>query len=671
MNALLPIFFLLLSIPLLAQDTPDPYAWLEDVHSPQTRKWLREQEKACTSVLDRMRRKELGFTNLNRYSYTKFDLPAPEGKGFYKLMYNRLGRPPVLYRQRDLRHEPRVIFDPDLVSSRDKLVVSDFEESANGAYLAVSYGRNGSDWQEVSVVRTKNGTLTGDHLNNVKFSRLAWFGDGFFYLSYPRRGEFVSEGTPTLLYHSLGETQTDDLKVFGRQVNALVELDFKVTPTEEFLIIEETLDDEVISYYYADLRQGDIRLQPLLPRLNATLDVVANFGDTLVFLTNHGSGPNTVNWLTPDRPTEWHPLLPPVEEANLDWCRYIAGKLVCDYRNFLTHTVVFYSPTGEVEHTLAFDEGYSIGGFSAEGTSNSVVFYYGNYFTPPIVHALDLDTYITTLVDETKVTFRAEDFVVRTVEYPSSDGTAVPLTLVSRKDIRRDGSNPTLLKTYGGFGSVHEPHFDPGLVYFLEAGGVFAYAHVRGEGTLGNTWARAGRRTKKQNGIDDLIAAAEYLIREDYTDASHLGITGASHGGLMVGAALVQRPELFRAAVPIVGVFDMLNFEKYTVGVFHRDEFGSVEDLEEATYLRAYSPYHNVRPGVNYPTTLVLTSAGDNRVPPFHSYKFAARLQDNPGQENPILLRVEDRAGHYGANTLDGELFESADIYSFLLNVLR
>lgn len=275
------------------------------------------------------------------------------------------------------------------------------------------------------------------------------------------------------------------------------------------------------------------------------------------------------------------------------------------------------------------------------------------------------------IFDYTNVNFAVEDYMVITREYSSKDGTKVPITIVFKKDILRNGKNPTLLESYGGFGSIHEPHFDPALVYFLSKGGVYAYAHVRGEGTLGREWSLQGKRLNKQKTFDDFIAAAEYLIKENYTSPSKLAITGGSNGGLLIGAAMVQRPELFKLAIPVVGVYDMLRFEKFTVGVFHIREYGTVNNKNDFKNLLSYSPLHNIKPGINYPTTLIMTSDNDVRVPPFHSYKFAAKLQNNPGQKNQILLRVEKNAGHNGATSIFGEQEEQADMYGFILNTLE
>jgi prolyl oligopeptidase len=312
-------------------------------------------------------------------------------------------------------------------------------------------------------------------------------------------------------------------------------------------------------------------------------------------------------------------------------------------------------------------DGYSIGGFDGSKNDDELFFYIQTYFFPPVVYRMDLKTYKYELLETTETTYDVKEYTIEIKEYVSKDNVKIPITLVYKKGIKLDGSNPTLLESYGGFGISESAHFDPALVYFLSQGGVFAYAHVRGEGTFGLNWANEGKRLKKQNTINDFIAAAEYLIKEKYTSANHLAITGGSHGGLLVGAAMVQRPDLFKIVIPVVGVFDMLRFEKFTVGVFHINEFGTIKKEEDFRNILSYSPIHNIKAGVNYPTTLVMTSDNDERVPPFNSYKFVAQLQKNLGQKNPIFLRVEKQAGHYGGGTLD----EKADFYGLLLNVLK
>lgn len=651
-------------------DEKDPYSWLEAVNSKTVRKWKKDQNKASEAFLEKANRKEKGYGNINRYSYVDFELPRLEGNNYYKMMYRRLGEPLSLYIQDDSDAREELLLSPDEISLVDEINIDSFEESIDGKHLAIVYGRNGSDWKEVRVKRLRGGLLLKDHIEHVKFSGVAWDREGFYYLKYPFNDQFDAERNPKLMYHRLGTDQEEDQVLFARKSASLIEMDFEVTPSGDYLILNERIDNGLFNSYYIDTKAPSKTIKPLLPKLTGRIHVIDNREDALIFTTSHAGGANSVLTLGLNDPTDWSMLIPAFGETALDWARLISGKIVCQYRDKLSYFVLIFNKSGELGKRIDFDESYSVGGFD-EGNREECFFYYSNYFTPPIVYRLNMTNYEMELVSKTKLTFDVDKFKVINVEYPSTGGVAVPLTIVARKDVKLNGKNPLVLKTYGGFGLVHSPAFDEGVVFFLERGGVFAYAHIRGEGTKGDPWAQAGKRENKVNSVSDYIRAAEYLIDKGYTSPEHLGITGASHGGLMVGAAMTTRPELYRAAVPVVGVFDMVNFEKYTVGVFHKDEFGTAENEKDLDLLRSYSPYHNIKPGVNYPTSLIITSENDDRVPPFHSYKFAAKLQSNPGQENPVLLRIEENAGHYGASSIDGSLQSTAYLYSFFLNVLR
>jgi len=328
-------------------------------------------------------------------------------------------------------------------------------------------------------------------------------------------------------------------------------------------------------------------------------------------------------------------------------------------------TILDYS--GKVKYNLELPNATSAHLRSLGRESNSLYIYYSSYTIPPIVYELDLTTFEKKLVKKTSVHFDFTKYELKEIEYPSNDGKMVPMTIVCKKDTKFDGTNPTLLSAYGGFGIISAPSFDAGVVYFIEQGGVYAFAHIRGGGYKGKAWTDGGKGENKQQSFDDFIAAAEYLIDEKHTSAENLAITGGSNGGLVVAVAAIQRPDLFKVVVPDVAALDMLRFEKFTIGGNHLDEYGTTTDSSSFTNLLAYSPYHNIKPDVNYPTMLITTSANDDRVPPFHSYKFAAALQNRPAQTNPILLKVQKQAGHQGAITIKETFDELIDFYGFIL----
>lgn len=679
LTKILLILFVIISGTIHAQNDQlyltDENRWLEETEDKAVKKWIDKQNETTEKYLRKARYRQLGINSIGKYGYINYNWPSPEGDKYYKILYNSGGYSAGLYTMNKINSNPLLLVNPRDISRDERIDISSYKTSPDGKYLAVYFGRNGSDWKEIKVKKLNAPGYIKDHIVDIKFSGVEWDNEGFYYVTYPRKGKFDAEGRPRLMYHKLKTDQKEDEVVFERNTDKLLKLDFQVTKSKDFLIVSESINyGETQNYYYKDLRVEDSPLLPLLPKLNATLNVIANIGDTLIFTTGQQAGNGSVNFMNVNDPLAWKTLIPKPggERKKLLWCRLISGKLVCHYwKDMQQFMIDVYDFSGNKLYGVEFQKGYRVSGFSDNGNQDECVFSMQNYFTPPVVYRMDMNTFETELIKKTEVTFDVEEYESKIVEYPAKDGVMIPLTIVHKKGLELNSANPTLLKTYGGFGQTHLPSFSKGLVYFMENGGIFAYAHVRGEGIKGPAWARAGKREGKLTSISDFISAAEYLIAEKYTSPANLGIVGASNGGMMVGAAMTQRPELFKAAVPIVGVHDMLDFVNYTTGVFYKEEYGFVDNPSDAKVLRSYSPYHNIKKGVNYPTTMVMTSENDIRVPPFHSYKFASRLQNNPGQTNQILLRVEKMAGHDGANSyLDG-VFETADMYAFLLNELK
>ena len=649
----------------------DQYRWLEDLNAAETKSWIKDQKKATQKALFKIRNKEKAFSSINKYSYTEVDLPIKEGKHFYKLMYYQLNTPPGLFIQNSINDEPFRIFSPDQISIKDEIIISDYEESNDGKYLALSYGRNGSDWKEIKVKKIKGGYLK-DHLIDVKFSQIEWKDDGFFYLKYPHNEKFSKDLNPELLYHKLHTEQEEDQVIFRRKAKQTLEIGFDLTPSQDYLFIKEHNDlTGTRNIFIKDLSEFENPIRPLLMKFENDVKILANRGDTIIAQTNHINKNQSIVYFTIQDPYTWNLLIPSYNDALLVYSKIMNNQIICKYQIATKTKLIFYDLYGNILHALDFPEGYNVGGFNGNSSDTEAIYYYTSYFLPPIVKKINLNDFTTELIQKTGVTFDIEDFEIESTSYTSFDGKQVPMTIVYKKGIVKNGKNPTLLKTYGGFGSIHSPGFDEGLIYFMENGGVFAYCHVRGEGLLGFDWESGGKKLNKQNSINDFISAAEFLIEENYTNPKQLAITGSSHGGLLVGAAMTQRPDLYKVAVPVVGVFDMIRFENFTVGSFHKDEFGTTENEIEFQNLLSYSPYHNIEPGVNYPATLIMTSDNDERVPPFHSFKFAAKLQNNPGQENPVLLRIEEKAGHYGANNVVNELEEKTDMYAFIFHYLK
>ena len=650
----------------------DEYSSLENINSPKTQLWIKEQRKLSRKHLKSARRGQRGYGKLNKLGNVEFNLPTKIGKSYFKMAYFNENAPPGLFIQSRINDEPELLINPLDISRKDEISLGSFAFSKDEKHMAFSYGRNGSDWREIRVKKMRGwSNLLKDHIYNAKFTAPVWRGDGFYYLKYKRKDQFSPEETPELYYHKIGTTQEEDELVFRKSSKKFYDIDFKVTKDERFLLIYQ--EDEAageLTIYVKDFNAEISGLKPLFVKLEDDIHILGNDGDTFYAVTGKEARNGIIVSFKLNDPKNWKAILPEMTDAILIDVTIMNDLFVCEYIKGTQPIVIFFDKKGEIAKSMTFEPGFSLGGFQGNESDEETIYYYKSYYIPPIVFKLDLNTFESELIEKTRISFKHEDFQITTTEYPSKDGTMVPMTIFSKKGMKLDGNNPLLLKTYGGFGSIHVPSFDEGLVFFLEKGGVFAYAHVRGEGNLGGDWVNGGRHLKKQNAIDDFISAAEFLIKEKYTNPSKLAITGASHGGLMVGAAMTQRPELFKVAVPVVGVFDMVNAEQYTVGQFHKDEFGTVKNELDFYNLLSYSPYHQIKRGVNYPTTLIMTSENDDRVPPFHSYKFAAKLQNNPGQTNPIYLRVEKDAGHYGATDMEGEIYEQADMFSFILEHL-
>lgn len=645
----------------------DEFVNLEKINAPEVEEWLSAQRKLSRKHLRKVRNKKRGFSQLDRLGYATFNLPIKKGKYYYSRAYYQANIPPAIYRKRKIKGKRYIFIDPLELSSKDNISLGAFAVSKDDKYVAFSYGRNGSDWREIRV-KKDNGRLLKDKIIDAKFTAPVWRGEGFYYLKYNRRDQFSPELTPQLYYHRLNTPQEEDELIFRKSGKKFYEVDFKITKDERFLLVfEEDESTGELTIYAKDYASPNPGLKPLFSKAKDRLTILGNDGDTFYAYTGKESKSGTVIKFDLNDPYKWEFVLPEITDAVLVDVKMLNGMFCCEYLQKTTPLVVFFDKTGEIVKTIPFGEGFSIGGFYGDIADDEIIYYMTSYYVPPVVYKLNLNTFESELVEKTKVTFDAKDFQITTIDYPSKDGTMIPMTIFSKKDLELTGDNPLLLKTYGGYGSIHAPSFDEGLVFFLQKGGVFAYAHVRGEGNFGRDWALAGRNMNRQNSIDDFIAAAEYLIKEKYTKPSKLAITGGSHGGLMVGAAMTQRPELFRVAVPEVGVFDMINMERFTVGQFHKDEYGTVANKDEFYNMLSFSPYHQIRKGVNYPTTLIMTGDNDDRVPPFHSYKFAAKLQNNPGQTNPVYLRVEKDAGHSGSTNVEGALYEKADMFSFIM----
>lgn len=646
----------------------DEYRWLESTNSDKTKEWLEQQKDISKRYLRKASTKTNSFFNIDKYNYTKYKYYTKKGKYYFNMYHTSFASQASLFYKPDKKSDYTELINPRKISKDDVINFQNYTVSKNSKYLALKYGRNGTDWSEVKVITLKDKKILNDHIRGVKFSNITWLNDGFFYATYEQSDKFGESINNKVFYHKLGTTQSEDKLVFARKKDPYTTFKFSTTSDERFFIIkEENESTGKNSVFYIDYLSEKKVLKPLYYKVDFNINILDNVDGKLIAATYKDSNNGMLIKIDPKNPSKWETIAPNYSSAIILKVIPFSDRIVTIYQSDQKPILIIYDYNGKVLYKLDFPEGTSIGGFSGNKTDKELLFYLQSYTVPRVVYEFNIETFEKELVKKTGVTFKYKDIVYKRVEYISKDSVKVPMVLVHREDIQLNGINPTILKAYGGFGSVNSPSFNPGIVHFVRKGGVFAFANIRGGGDKGTQWAKDGKGDKKQNSFDDFIAAAEYLIKNDYTNSDKLAITGGSNGGLVTAVAAIQRPDLFKVAVPIVAPTDMIRFEKFTVGRFHLDEYGTVKDSLSFNRLKKYSPYHNIKKTTNYPAMLVITSENDDRVPPFHSYKFVAKLQSQASQLNPILLKVEKNAGHYGASTYRSNIKEMGDLYGFIL----
>ncbi len=650
----------------------DEYRWLENIGSLETIKWIKAQNKMAQRYLKKTSNKTNSFLSIDKLKNTKYSYAIKKGSYYFNLFYPSLYERPALYYTTDLKKDYEQILEPADISATGVINIKSFEISKNEKYLAVLFGRGGSDWSEIIVIDLPSGKIHSDHIKGVKFSNIAWLGNGFFYATYDQIDKFGVTLNNKVYYHKLGTPQSADKLIFARRNDPFADFEFLTTSDERFFILKEINENKgFINLFYIDYISQNPVLKPLLYKIKDDIDILDNQNDQFVAVSYKDETNGMIFKFSPQNPKKWHLIAPAYKQSVMLRVIPFNDRIVAVYQSNQQPILVVYDYEGKVLYKLELPHGTSIGGFSGSKNDEELLFYIQSYTIPKVVYKFNIKTFKRKLLKKTGVSFDYKNIVYKNIEYYSKDSTKVPMILVYKKGMKLNGNNPVILKAYGGFGVVSSPYYDPGIVHFINKGGIFAFANIRGGGDKGVQWAIAGKGKNKQNSFDDFIAAAEFLIKHKYTSPDNLAITGASNGGLVVAVAATQRPDLFKVVVPVVAPLDMLRFEKFTVGRFHLDEYGTVNDSLSFKRLLHYSPYHNIKEGVNYPAMLVLTSENDDRVPPFHSYKFVAKLQNNPMQSNPVLLKVEKSAGHYGASNYVGNVRERADVYGFILYHLR
>jgi prolyl oligopeptidase len=648
----------------------DPYRWLEDDRSAETAAWVKAQNEVTFGYLDKIPFRSALKNRLEQLvNYPRYSAPFRRKEWFYFSKNNGLQNQSVLYRQKGLDGTPEVVIDPNQLSADGTTRLAGFSVSKDGRYAAYGLSKAGSDWVEYHVMELSTKKVLDDQLDWVKFSGAAWQGDGFYYSRYPQpEGSTLAAKNENhqVFFHRVGTPQRADRLVYEDPANGQRFHFVQTTDDERFVLLnvsDRGKGKDGNALYYLDNQTGDKTFKPVVSDItDFRYGVIDNDGDRLLMSTN-ASAPNEKVLGYDVKTGAWTTLIPEKPEV-IDGVGMAGGKLFVTYQKDVVNRTYVHDLTGKLETEVPLPGPGSVGGFGGERDDAFVFYTFTSYTYPPTIFRYDLATKKSSVFRQPEVKFDPAAYETRQVFYPSKDGTKIPMFITFKRGTRLDGTNPTLLYGYGGFNVSLNPYFSALNVGWLEQGGVYAVANLRGGGEYGESWHQQGMKLKKQNVFDDFITAAEFLIREKYTSPAKLAVEGGSNGGLLVGAVMNQRPDLFRVAIPEVGVMDMLRFQKFTIGWNWIADYGSSENPDEFKALYAYSPLHNLKPGTRYPATLITTADHDDRVVPAHSFKYAAALQAAQAGPNPVLIRIETAAGHGGSN-LKKAIEVTADVYAF------
>ena len=662
-------------------EVADPYRWLEDDirESADVDAWVDAQNELTFAYLDSIPERDIIEKRLTElWDYERYGMPYREG-GLYYYSYNDgLQNQDVVYVQESLDAGAELLIDPNTWSEDGTVAMASYFPSPDGKHVAYMIQDGGSDWRQARIINVDSGAVLEDELDWLKFTGLSWArdGSGFYYSRYPETSDeekFQSLNENHAVYfHRLGTTQDADALVYSQPDNPEWGYAASVTDDGAHLVITVWKGtDNRYQIVHQDLADPDGRPEMLIEGFDHDYSLVGSVGSELYFRTSKDAPRNRLIAIDVDNPEpeNWREVIPEAVDV-LDGVSLVGGRIIADYMQDAQTVVKVFDLDGRQTGTVDLPGIGTAGGFQGHFDDPETFFVYTSYNTPTTVNRLDVETGEVTVFRKPDVAFDTDDYVVKQVFYESADGTRVPMFISHHRDFEPNGNTPTMLYGYGGFNISQTPAFSITRLAWMEMGGVYAVANLRGGGEYGEEWHKAGTKLQKQNVFDDFIAAAEYLIDQNYTNPSKLAIFGGSNGGLLVGAVANQRPDLFGAAIPAVGVMDMLRFHKFTAGRFWVDDYGSSDDPEEFKALLAYSPYHNIKPGTEYPAVLVTTADTDDRVVPGHSFKYAAAIQQAQAGDAPVLIRIETRAGHGAGKPTDKVVQEYADRWAFLVKNL-
>ncbi|CAD5960118.1 Prolyl endopeptidase [Planktothrix rubescens] len=655
----------------------DPYRWLEDLDSEETASWVEAQNAVTFGYLNQIPAKETIKQRLTQlWDYEKYGIPFKQGNRYFYFKNDGLQNQSILYVLDSLDAEPEVLLDPNILSDDGTVALSGMSISEDGNLIAYGLSTSGSDWQEWKVRDINTKEDLSDHLKWVKFSGASWTHDhqGFYYSRYdqPQDGKPLEEINyfQKLYYHRLGTDQSEDTLIYERPDHKEWGFNGFVTEDGKYLIISVWKGTESKNLvFYQDLTQTNAEVIELISEFEASYSFIDYQGDIFWFTTDLDASRSRVIAIDINTkiPTE---IIPEAPET-LEGVNILNNQFIADYLKDAHTQMKIFNLDGSFVREIELPGIGSVGGFGGKRYDAETFYSYTSFTAPNTIYRYNLITGESTIYRQAQVDFNPDDYETQQIFYPSKDGTLIPMFITAKKGVELNGNNPTILYGYGGFNISLTPSFSISRLVWLEMGGVYAIANLRGGGEYGENWHQAGTKLKKQNVFDDFISAAEWLIEKRYTSAEKLAIMGGSNGGLLVGACMIQRPDLFAAVLPAVGVLDMLRFHKFTIGWAWCSDYGSPENPEEFQALYAYSPLHNLKPGTAYPATLITTGDHDDRVVPAHSFKFASALQEHHIGENPVLIRIETKAGHGAGKPTDKVIEEIADQFAFLKRVLQ
>ncbi len=651
---------------------PDPYRWLEDDHSAETGEWVSQQNKVTFDYLSKIPFRDKIKERLTQlWNFEKISSPFKKGKYYFYYKNDGIQNQSVLYVQEGLNGTPRVLIDPNKLSADGTVALGAIAVSYSARFLAYGVSKAGSDWTQVQVVNIETGEVQRDNIDWVKFSGVSWVeDDGFYYSAYdkPEEGKELSKKNEfhKVFYHFMGDEQDQDMLVYEDKQHALRNFHAQMTDAGRYLALYGSESTSGNSLMVKDVEAKDPKFVSIIDDFKNDYSVLDNIGDKLLVSTNYKAPKYRLVLIDPlkPQPENWKDVIPESQDL-LENLALLGDKIIATYQHDVASKVSVFSLDGVKEKDVELPGVGAVSGFESD-VKDTVAFYsFGTFVSPGVVYKYNVLTNTSTVFMQPKCEFKSDEYETKQVFYTSKDGTKIPMFITSKKGLKQDGNNPVFLYGYGGFNISIKPGFAIDKAVFLENGGVYAVANLRGGGEYGEDWHKSGTLCSKQNVFNDFIAAAEYLVKEKYTTHDKIAINGRSNGGLLVGAVLTQRPDIAKVALPVVGVLDMLRYHKFTIGWAWATDYGKSDSLEQFNCLIKYSPLHNVKE-VEYPATMVMTGDHDDRVVPAHSFKFAATLQEKQTGAAPVLIRIDTKAGHGSGKPVTKQIEEFSDLWAFV-----